>query len=47
MVLVEEDAKVEKTPFEKVKGDIRYRLRQQAKQAEMDRLLSEAKITYL
>jgi peptidyl-prolyl cis-trans isomerase C len=47
VVLVEEDAKVEKTPFEKVKGDIRYRLRQQAKQAEMDRLLSESKITYL
>ena len=33
-----------KTPFEKVKGDIRYRLRQQAKQAERDRLLSQVTI---
>lgn len=34
-----------KAPFEKVKGDIRYRLRQEAKQAEMNRLLSAVKIT--
>ena len=32
------------TPFEKVKGDIRYRLRQEAKQAETDRLLSTVEI---
>lgn len=31
-------------PFEKVKGDIRYQLRQAAKQAEMERLLSSVKV---
>lgn len=31
-------------PFEKVKGDIRYQLRQQAKQAEMERLLEQVSI---
>lgn len=30
--------------FEKVKGDIRYQLRQEAKQAEMERLLSSVKV---
>lgn len=42
-----EEAKVIKTPFEKVKGDIRYRLRQRAKQSEMDRILSVSEIKYL
>ena len=47
VVMILEDPQVVKTPFEKVKGDIRYRLRQQAKQAEMDRLLSASEISYL
>ncbi len=47
VVKVLEEPQLVKIPFEKVKGDIRYRLRQQAKQAEMDRLLSEVEITYL
>ena len=33
-----EEAQVVKQPYEKVKGDIRFELRQQAKQAEMERL---------
>lgn len=33
-----------KTPFEKVKGNIRYQLRQQAKQAEIDRILKSVTI---
>jgi peptidyl-prolyl cis-trans isomerase C len=33
-----------KTPFEKVKGDIRYRLRQEAKQSEMERILASVRI---
>ena len=41
-----ENPEVSQTPFEQVKGNIRYRLRQQSKQAEMDRLMSEAKISY-
>jgi len=39
-----EAAQAIKTPFEKVKGDIRYRLRQEAKDAEMKRLLATVKI---
>jgi peptidyl-prolyl cis-trans isomerase C len=31
-------------PFEQVKGNIRYQLRQEAKQAEMERLLASAKV---
>lgn len=46
VVKILEEPQVIKTPFEKVKGDIRYRLRQQAKQAEMDRLMSTAEISY-
>jgi len=41
--IIEEPKTVKKT-FEAVKGDIRYLLRQQTKQAELDRLKSEAKI---
>ncbi len=47
VIKVLEAPKVVKMPFEKVQGDIRYRLRQQAKQAEMERLLKESKISYL
>ena len=36
--------KVVKQPFESVSGDIRYRLRQEAKQAELERLKAEANI---
>lgn len=46
VVKILEGSQIIKIPFEKVKGDIRYRLRQQAKQAEMDRLLSEVEISY-
>ncbi|MCF6209888.1 MAG: peptidylprolyl isomerase [Gammaproteobacteria bacterium] len=44
VVKVVEAARIVKTPYEKVKGDIRYRLRQEAKQAEWERLLSQVKI---
>ncbi|WP_339344189.1 peptidylprolyl isomerase [uncultured Alcanivorax sp.] len=44
IVQVEEDEKTVEEPFNKVKGDIRYRLRQAAKDAEMERLLSEVEI---
>lgn len=37
----------EQRPFEEVKGEIRYRLRYEAKQAEMNRLLSEISIKSL
>ncbi len=47
IVKVLEEPNIIKTPFEKVKGDIRYSLRQQAKQAEMDRILSASEIRYL
>ena len=47
VVKILEDPQVVKTPFENVKGDIKYRLRQQAKQAEMDRLLKSSEIKYL
>lgn len=46
VVKVIENPQVVKTPFEKVRGDIRYRLRQQAKQAEMDRLLAASEVSY-
>ena len=38
-----DEAQIVKTPFEQVKGDIRYRLRQQARDAEMERL--QGKVT--
>lgn len=44
IVKVLEGVQVIEAPFDRVKGDIRYRLRQSAKQAEMDRLLAEAEI---
>ena len=46
VVKILENPEVSQTPLEQVKGNIRYRLRQQSKQAEMDRLMSEAKIIY-
>jgi len=39
--VIEEPQEITK-PFESVKGDIRYQLRSQSKQAEMDRLLAQA-----
>lgn len=44
IVKVLEGPNTVKEPFEKVQGDIRYELRQQAKQAEMDRLLEQVSI---
>lgn len=44
IVRVDEGPKVVKQPFEKVRGDIRYRLRNQFKNAELERLRSKAKI---
>ncbi len=41
---VEEGLQTIKAPLEKVKGDIRFRLRQQAKEAEMGRLKKLARI---
>jgi peptidyl-prolyl cis-trans isomerase C len=38
VIKVLEEAQVVKKPYESVKGDIRFELRQQAKKAEMDRL---------
>ena len=38
-------AQIVKTPFEQVKGDIRYRLRQQARDAEMARLQDSIDVT--
>jgi peptidyl-prolyl cis-trans isomerase C len=40
IIKVLEAAQIVKQPFESVKGDIRFELRQQAKQAEMKRLMS-------
>jgi peptidyl-prolyl cis-trans isomerase C len=40
VIKVLEEPKVVKQPYESVKGDIRFELRQQSKQAEMDRLQS-------
>ncbi|MEE1948929.1 peptidylprolyl isomerase [Pseudomonas alcaligenes] len=44
VIKVIEGPQVIKQPFESVSGDIRYRLRQEAKQAELDRLKQAAKI---
>lgn len=44
VVKVIEGPQIIKQPFEAVSGDIRYRLRQEAKQAELDRLKQAAKI---
>lgn len=40
IIKVLEEAKVTKKPYESVKGDIRFELRQQAKQTELERLQS-------
>ena len=45
IVKIIDEPKVVKKPFEAVKGDIRYLLRQQTKQAKLDSLKSEAKIS--
>jgi peptidyl-prolyl cis-trans isomerase C len=44
IVRVDEDLKTVKRPYEKVSGDIRYQLRQQAKDAEYKRIIDAAKI---
>jgi len=44
IVKVLEGPEVTKQPFESVSGDIRYRLRQEARQAELERLRGAAKI---
>jgi peptidyl-prolyl cis-trans isomerase C len=44
VIKVVEGPQVIKQPFESVSGDIRYRLRQEAKQAELERLTQAAKI---
>lgn len=44
VIKVIEGPQVIKQPFEAVSGDIRYRLRQEAKQAELERLKQAAKI---
>ncbi len=44
VIKVIEGPQVIKQPFESVSGDIRYRLRQEAKQAELERLRQAAKI---
>ncbi len=43
IVKVAEGPKVISKPFESVKGDVSYRLKQQAKEAEMNRLKEQAK----
>lgn len=43
IVKIDEAKQVTKVPFDKVKGDIRYQLRQQAKDAEMNRLMESIK----
>ncbi|MCU7892442.1 MAG: peptidylprolyl isomerase [Candidatus Thiodiazotropha sp. (ex Ustalcina ferruginea)] len=40
IIKVLEEAQIVKQPYERVKGDIRFELRQQAKQAEMKRLMA-------
>ena len=47
IVRLNEAPKIIKVPFEKVKGDIRYQLRQQAKEAEMKRINDASKIETL
>lgn len=44
IIMLLEDPAVEQRPSKEVKGEIQYRLRYQAKQAEMKRLLSEISI---
>ncbi len=44
IVRVDEGVKAVKRPYESVSGDIRYQLRQQAKEAEHKRILESAKI---
>jgi len=44
ILTVLEDTKTVSTPFEKVKGNIRYQLRGEAKRAEKQRLISESEI---
>ena len=44
IVKIIEEPKVVKKPFEAVKGDIRYQLRQQVKQAELESLKSKTEI---
>src|SRR5690606_37369456 len=44
VIKVIDGPQVIKQPFESVSGDIRYRLRQEAKQAELERLKQAAKI---
>jgi peptidyl-prolyl cis-trans isomerase C len=44
IVKIDEPKQIMKTPFEKASGDIRYQLRQQAKEAEMKRLLESIKV---
>lgn len=44
IVRVDEPVKEHVTPYDKVKGDIRFRLRQKAKETEQDRLNSSVKI---
>lgn len=44
IIKVLEEAQIVKKPYESVKGDIRFELRQQAKKAEMDRLQALVKI---
>lgn len=44
IVKVVEGPQMVKQPFESVSGDIRYRLRQEARQAEIDRLKKKAQI---
>ena len=44
IVKLMDEPQVIKAPFEKVKGNIRYQLRQQAKQAEVERMLNSVEI---
>lgn len=44
VIKVLEEAQIVKKPYESVKGDIRFELRQQAKKAEMDRLKALVKV---
>lgn len=47
IVRIDEAAKSIKLPYEKVKGDIRYQLRQQTKEAEMERINAASNIETL
>lgn len=46
VVKVLEGPQVVKRPFDAVKGNIRYQLRNQAKEAELERLLSEVEVDF-